>query len=76
MTLESYGIGPRECLAAYKAFGGDVVGKVTENPVRSLFARGRQYRLSEFEIRADKSSAQSKCSYRINAGRRAIIFKT
>lgn len=46
MTLESYGIGPRECLAAYKAFGGDVVGKVTETRTFSVCLRSA-YRLTE-----------------------------
>lgn len=32
MSLEAYGMTPNECIAAFKAFGGNAVNKVTQNP--------------------------------------------
>lgn len=72
MTLESYGIGPRECLAAYKAFGGDVVGKVTENPyVLCLPEVGVPF--DRVETIADNLPHRPNDSYRIKAGIEHIL---
>ena len=72
MTLESYGIGPRECLAAYKAFGGDVVGKVTENPyVLCLPEVGVPF--DRVETIADNLPHRPNDSYRIKAGVEHIL---
>lgn len=32
IALEAYGMSPRECIAAYEAFGSNAVARVTENP--------------------------------------------
>ncbi|MGN0487061.1 MAG: ATP-dependent RecD-like DNA helicase [Acutalibacteraceae bacterium] len=67
IALERFGMNPSECLSAYKAFGGDAVQRITENPYL-LCTESVGIRFERADEIADSFPSHVKSIYRHRAG--------
>lgn len=72
IALETYGMTPRECIAAYDAFGSNAIARVTENPFE-LCDRDTGIGFERAEAIAEALPNPPESDFRVRAGITHIV---